>query len=211
MNEQLKESLINQEEKKWIVQTTAIVREVLKEDSRPKKKKFSEFLRHPLFLLFAGTLASGIIVHEYQSRQARIAERNKAKDELLMEISGVTGKLLARAEEVLGLHQTPIKDDAQIIATNKAYNEACDLYASSLLKTEHSLRILFKDEAMIKGWSKIKAGFEELNECLDLLHEIKTSEISQEHSKRIALCKDKIKEVTAKLNQYGLSLIENLD
>jgi len=211
MSEQLKESPINQEERKWIVQTTAIVREILKEESRPKKKKPYEFLKHPLFLLFAGTLASGVLVHEYQGRQARIAELTKARDELLMEISVDTGKLLSRAEEVLSLHLTPIKDEAQIIATNKAFNEASDLYSSSLLKIEYSLRILFKKETMIKGWSEIKTGFEKLSECLLLLHEIKTTVISQEHSKRIASCKDEIKKLSEKLKQYSLSLIENLD
>jgi hypothetical protein len=210
MSEQSRESPISQEEKKWIVQTTAIVREIMKEEPRSKKKR-SEFLKHPLFLLFAGTLASGVIVNEYQGRQARFADRIKAREVLLMEISSVTGKLMSRAEEVLGLHLTPIKDEIQIINTNKAFNEASDLYTSSLLKIEYSLRILFKKEAMINGWGEIKTGFEEFSKSLGLLHEFKTTEISQEHSKRIALCKDEVKKLTAKLKQYSLALVVNLD
>ena len=198
------------EEKKWVVQTTAIVREVMKEESRAKKKTPFDLLKHPLFLLLAGALVSGIIIHGYQGRQARISEREKAKDALLIDISSVTGTLLTRAEEVLGLHQTPIENEPQIVATNRAYNEASDLYASNLLKIEHSLRILFQDESTIKGWNEIQTGFEDLKDRLALLHEIKTTVISQEHSKRIAACKDKIGDIAAKLKQYGRALIDKL-
>lgn len=205
-----KKSILKEKERKKLIDNATVIHQIVEEISEKRKKRKWEILKHPLFILFAGAIISGVFVFEYQNRQASIAEKEKAKYELLKEVSSYTGKLLAMAENVVYLHQKPITNSEQILNTNIAFNAAYDDFNSNFIRIDYKLKIIFKNDDINMGWADIRKGLKELNDLLDLLHEFPTNKISVEHSERIERCKQKVEKIKEKIDLLSDFMIKVL-
>ena len=205
------DKILSKEERDRISEAAAIAHAVVRELSPKKKKSGFDFLRHPLLLLLVGSLVSGIFIFEYEKRHAQREERIKAKSELLKEVAFITKKLLTMSENVVYLHQKPIKNEEQIVSTNKSYNQACDEFHANYIRTSSSLDVIYRDEKITQEWNDIQNDLKELNDFLELLHEFGTSVINMEHSKRIDMCVKKIEAIEQRLDKLTSLLIKNLD
>jgi hypothetical protein len=199
-----------EEDRKRIIETSFIVHEVIKENAgdKTRKKWWLELLKHPLLLLILGSLASGVIVFEYQKRYAKSEELRNAKNELIKEISSLTGKLLTMSENVIYLHQEPIENREQIINTNRNYNNACEEFNSNISRIANSLNIIFEDKDITQSWQNLQNETKNLNEVLARLHDFQTTVISEEHSRRIKQSVDEIEEIKGKLNDLTSHMIQ---
>lgn len=213
--------ILSQEEKNKIIETTSKVHQIVietaskvhqivEEISAKRKKGKLEFLRHPLFIVIASALLSYWLIPLFLEQQSNNAERVKAKYELIKEMSLYKGRVITMAENVVYLHQKPIKDEDQIIATNKSFNETYNEFNSNFRRIDYELRIIFKNENINKRWAEIQRELKELDDLLGLLHEILTSDISEEHSERIETCKNEILMLIDKSDKLSDLMIKAL-
>lgn len=205
-----KKQILNNDEKQKLLDTAEIIYKIANEISNKKQKSIWVFLKHPLFLLIVGGLISGFVVFTYQSCQAKIEEKAKSKYELLKEISLYTGKVFTAGKNVIYLHQKPIRNPDQIIKTNKDFNKADNEFNYNFINIDYKIRILLKNDKISEMWHRIKRGIEDLSKLLDLLHEFKTDEISEEHAKRIRQSTTKIKELETQLDHFSEIIIKTL-
>jgi hypothetical protein len=205
-----KNPILSKEERKKLIENTSIIHQVIEEVSAKRKRGKLEFLRHPVFILIIGAGLSYFLVPLFQKHQANVAENVKAKYELLKEVSLYKGKVIAMAENVVYLHQKPITKREQIINTNKSFNAAYGEFSSNFIRIKYELKIIFKNENINKELIYIQKELKELNDLLDLLHEIPTSEISEEHAERMDICKKKIQKIKEKLDSLFDLMIKAL-
>lgn len=202
-NDKTKNILSSQERGK-LIEITAIVHQVVKDISETKSRsKWETILRHPFILLLLGSIISGILIFEYQSCYTRSSERIKEKYNLMRETSLYIGTVLSLSDNVIYLHRKPITGVAQIVASNKSFNEAINKYNSNYLRVDFKLKIVFGDKNINKQWELIHKETEELVLLLDLLGEFETNNQTLEHSKRIAECRLKCNEIKTNLDQLS--------
>jgi uncharacterized coiled-coil protein SlyX len=206
MNDKVKSTLSDQEREK-LIETTAIVHQVVKEISekkpRSKWETFLKHLKHPFLLLLFGSIVSGILIFEYQNCYTRNSENIKAKYELMKETSSYIGKVLAWADNVLDLHRIPVTEIGQIKATKKALNNALNQYDSNYLRVAFKLKIVFENKKIYKQWELIHKETKELTVLIDHMGKFTTKKQNLEHSRRIAECRMKIEEIKTNLDQLS--------
>ena len=202
--------ILSQEERSEIIKNASRVHQIVEEISAKRKKGKLAFLRHPLFIVIASGILSYLLIPLFLEYQSNNAERVKAKYELIKEMSLYKGRVITMAENVVYLHQKPIRNEDQIKATNKSFNEAYSEFNSNFMRIDYELRIIIKNENINKKWADIQKELKKLNDLLDLLGEIRTSETSEKHSKRIDTCKNKIGAVKDKSGSLADLMIEAL-
>jgi len=202
--------ILSQEERDKIIENASRVHQIVEEISAKRKKSKLEFLRHPLSIVIISAILSYLLIPLFLKQQTNNAERVKAKYELIKEMSLYKGRVIAMAENVVYLHQKPITDDEQKEDTIKSFNAAYDEFNSNFIRIDYELKIIFENEYINKEFADIQKEIKELNDFLDLLHEIPTSKVSQEHAKRIDECKNKIIEVKDKANSLSELMVEGL-
>lgn len=202
---------LNEEEKRKLVEDVSGIHQIVEEISVKRKNCMLIILRHPLFLLFLSVIIIHLLIPKYQEQQANIVEKMKAKYQLLKEISIYNGKIVTVAENVIYLHQKPITYIEQIENTNKSFNDTYDEFNSNFIRVAFELKTIFEKESINQGWTDIQKELKELNDLLDLLHEFPTTDISEEHSKRIDICKKKIGEIKEHFDVISDSMIEILN
>lgn len=195
---------LNEKDKKKVLDTTKLIYNVFKEISIKREKSIWVILKHPLIVLFVGSLLSGILIFKYQQCNERAAERLKAKYDLSREVIGdifsYTGEILSKAKIIIQLHSEAISDNNQIIKANEAYNDAYDNFFSNFQRIRINLRIAFKKDTINEWWDNILNRIEELDELLNLLLEFQTKVISEVHSERIIKSEEKIKKIKSELS-----------
>jgi hypothetical protein len=203
MNDKVKSTLSDHEREK-LIETTAIVHQVVKEISDKKSRsKWEALLKHPFLLLLFGSIVSGILIFEYQSCYTKNSEQIKAKYELMSDTSLYIGKVLAWADNVVYLHRKPITNNEQIIETNEAFNKALDLYNSNYLRVAFKLKIVFENKRIDKQWELIHKETSELTVLIDHMGKFKTKEQKLEHSRRIAKCRMQIEAIKTNLDKLS--------
>jgi hypothetical protein len=196
--------VLNEKEKKKVLDTIKLIYDVFKEISIKSKKSKWEILKHPLIILCVGSLISGFLIYKYQQYNERAAERLKAKYDLSREVIGDifsdTGDILSKAKIIIQLHSEAISDNNQIMKANEAYNAAYDNFFSNFQRICKNLRIAFKKDTINDWWDNILNRIEELDELLNLLLEFQTTKISEVHSERIIKSEEKIKKIKSELS-----------
>ncbi len=203
MNDQPTKMILNSGEKEDPKRNAVAVPQRVEETEGQKRKGRWDALKHPLVILLTGALLTNYFIPIIQKRQAHMAEEAKIKYEMLKDIALLTGKILANAENVVYLHQKPIRNSEQIIATNKAFNAAFDDFNFNFIRINYQIRTIFVNADLDRGFADIQKAIKELNEILDLLHEFPTQEISERHAERIDRSQKKIEAIKGKLD--GLS------
>jgi hypothetical protein len=202
--------ILKSEEKEDLEKNVAVVHQGVDEIAGQKKKSRWDVLKHPLLILLIGALLTNYFIPIIQKRQAHMAEEAKIKYEMLKDIALLTGKVLANAENVVYLHQKPIRNSDQIITTNKAFNTAFDEFNFNFIRIHYQIRTIFVNADLDRGFADIHKAIKELNDTLDLLHEFPTQEISEGHSERIDRSKRKIEAIKRKLDELSDIMINAL-
>ena len=213
MNDNVKGTL-NAQERKRLIETTAVVHQVIKEISDKKPQTIREAilkcLKHPLLLVLCGSFLSGIFIFEYQNYYTRSSAQIKAKYELMSDISLYIGKVLAWADNVAYLHRKPIIDTKQIIETNQSFNEALDQYNSNYLSVAFQLKIVFKNKEIDEQWKLIHKKTKGLTVRLEHMGKFKTDKQHLKHAKRIDECLNKIEEIKTNLDKLSGFMVKTI-
>lgn len=206
MDDKVKSTLSAQERER-LIDTTAVVHQVIKEisDKKPQTKweAFLKHIKHPFLLVLCGSIVSGILIFQYQNCYTRNSEKIKAKYELMNETSFYIGKVLAWADNVVDLHRIPVTDIGQIKATKTALNNALNQYDSNYLKVAFKLKIVFENKKIDKQWELIHKETKELTVLINHMGKFTTKKQNLEHSIRIDKCRMKIEEIKSNLDQLS--------
>lgn len=203
MNNKAKSTLSARERKK-LIETTAIVHQVVMDISDKKSRsKWEAFLKHPFLLLLFGSIVSGILIFEYQNCYTRSSEQIKAKYALMNDTSSYIGKVLAWAGSVVDLHSIPGNNIEQIETTQKELNKALREYDSNYLTVAFKLKIVFENKKIDEQCELIHKETSELAVLINHLVEFSTKEHNLEHGESIDKCRIKIEEVKTNLDQLS--------
>jgi hypothetical protein len=203
MNDEVKSTLSAQERER-LIETTAIVQQVVEEISEKKpRSKWETFLKHPFLLLLFGSIVSGILIFEYQNCYTRSSEQIKAKYELMNDTSSYIGKVLAWAGSIVDLHGISSTDIDQRKATRKALNKALREYDSNYLTVAFKLKIVFENKKIDEQWELIHKEISELAVLINHLVGFDTKEHNLEHGESIDKCRMKIEEIKKNLDQLS--------
>lgn len=209
--EDIDKKIISKLERNKIIESATIIHQIIEEISEKDKKSIWEKLfKHPIFVLFVGAIVSGVIIFEYQNRQTRISENIKAKYELIKETSCNTGGVIAAAENVIYLHEKPIRDEKQQIKTREAFNTALDKFKSNFIIVGYKIKVIFNDKEINEEWKGIEEEIDEMHSRLDYLEKLHTDDTTDRHPERIDLCKDKIDRIRAKMDRLSGFMIDSL-
>ncbi|MGB9005227.1 MAG: hypothetical protein WCB96_05850 [Candidatus Aminicenantales bacterium] len=178
--------------------------------SFPQKRISVDLLKHPLFLLIAGTLLSGYLIPLYYKTRADITERTKAQYELLKEISDLSGKALASCENIISLHQQAITKQEQIDKIYSGYNDALTEFTANYLRIIYRTKIIFKESVINIKMEEIKKDFSNLTEVIGLLLECRTNEHTIRHAERIDRSKKEFEKVKSRIDLLADNIIKVL-